>query len=78
MPSNSEAVLKRLANEALRVRRNVWRALHAASAGHVGGSTSAADLLAALYFHYLNRHFPDNLQFGADCRSSLPPMERIL
>jgi hypothetical protein len=27
---------------------------------------------------YLNRHFPDNLQFGADCRSSLPPMERIL
>ncbi|MDP6474099.1 MAG: transketolase [Alphaproteobacteria bacterium] len=54
MPSNSEAVLKRLANEALRVRRNVWRALHAASAGHVGGSTSAADLLAALYFHYLN------------------------
>ena len=53
MPSNSEAVLKRLNNEALHIRRNVWRAFHAAGSGHVGGSTSAADLLAALYFHYL-------------------------
>ena len=53
MPSNSEAVLKRLANEALIIRRNVWRAFHAAGSGHIGGSSSAADLLAALYFHYL-------------------------
>jgi len=53
MPSNSEAVFKRLANEALIIRRNVWRAFHAAGSGHIGGSSSAADLLAALYFHYL-------------------------
>ena len=53
MPSNSEAVLKRLANEALIIRRNVWRAFHAAGSGHIGGSSSAADLLAALYYHYL-------------------------
>ena len=53
MPSNSDAVLKRLANEALVIRRNVWRAFHAAGSGHIGGSSSAADLLAALYFHYL-------------------------
>ena len=53
MPSNSEAVLKRLANEALIIRRNVWRAFHAAGSGHIGGSSSAAALLAALYFHYL-------------------------
>jgi transketolase len=53
MSSNSEAVLKRLANEALIIRRNVWRAFHAAGSGHIGGSSSAADLLAALYFHYL-------------------------
>ena len=53
MPSNSEAVLKRLANEALIIRRNVWRAFHAAGSGHIGGASSAADLLAALYFHYL-------------------------
>ena len=54
MASNSEAVLKRLANEALIIRRNVWRAFHAAGSGHIGGSSSAADLLAALYFYYLN------------------------
>ena len=53
MPSDLEAVLKRLANEALIIRRNVWRAFHAAGSGHIGGSSSAADLLAALYFHYL-------------------------
>ena len=51
MASNSEAVLKRLANEALLIRRNVWRAFHAAGSGHIGGSSSAADLLAALYLH---------------------------
>jgi transketolase len=39
----------------------VWRALHAAGGGHVGGSVSAADLLAALYFHTLHvrPHEPD-------------------
>jgi transketolase len=55
------SLLKRLEAEALQIRRNVWRALHAAGSGHVGGSTSAADLLAALYFHTLDvrPHEPD-------------------
>ncbi len=53
MASNRDAVLDGLRNQALQIRRNVWRALHAATNGHVGGSTSAADLLAALYFHHL-------------------------
>lgn len=53
MESNREALLHSLRNEALKIRRNTWRALHAAGSGHVGGSTSAADLLAALYFHHL-------------------------
>jgi transketolase len=53
MTSNRETTLRDLRNEALRVRRNLWRALHAAGSGHVGGSSSAADLLAALYFHHL-------------------------
>ena len=52
MSSNSEAILTQLRSEALRLRRNIWRAFHAAGSGHVGGSSSAADLLAALYFHY--------------------------
>ena len=33
------------------VRRDVWRALKAGGSGHAGGSSSAADILAALYFH---------------------------
>jgi len=53
MASNRDALLDGLRNQALCIRRNVWRALHAATNGHVGGSTSAADLLAALYFHHL-------------------------
>jgi transketolase len=55
------SLLKRLEAEALQIRRNVWRALHAAGSGHVGGSVSAADLLAALYFHTLRvrPHEPD-------------------
>ncbi len=61
MSSNIEAKLQDLRDEALRIRRNAWRALHAAGSGHVGGSTSAADLLAGLYFHYLRirPHEPD-------------------
>jgi len=53
MSSNSEAVLRPLRAEALNVRRNIWRAFRTAGSGHVGGSSSAADLLAALYFHFL-------------------------
>ena len=53
MSSNSEAVLSSLRAEALNVRRNIWRAFRTAGSGHVGGSSSAADLLAALYFHFL-------------------------
>ena len=51
--SNREALLRALRMQALTIRRNTWRALHAAGSGHMGGSLSAADLLAALYFHYL-------------------------
>src|SRR5919197_3403587 len=53
MTATRASLLKRLEAEALQIRRNVWRALHAAGGGHVGGSASAADLLAALYFHTL-------------------------
>ena len=61
MTATRAILLKRLEAEALQIRRNVWRALHAAGSGHVGGSASAADLLAALYFHTLRvrPHEPD-------------------
>lgn len=54
MPTNREATLDELRAHALQIRRNVWRALHAAGSGHMGGSLSAADILAALYFHHLS------------------------
>jgi transketolase len=53
MDKNKGAVLKRLESEARRIRRNVWRALRAGGGGHAGGSLSAADILAVLYFHRL-------------------------
>jgi transketolase len=46
-----EILLKRLEGEARKVRRNIWRALRAGGSGHAGGSLSATDILAALYFH---------------------------
>ncbi len=51
--SNREAKLQGLREEALMIRRGLWRSFHAAGSGHIGGSASAADLLAALYFHHL-------------------------
>jgi transketolase len=44
-------LIKRLEDEARQIRRNVWRALRAGGSGHAGGSCSAADILAALYFN---------------------------
>lgn len=53
MTSNYAAKIDALRADALKIRRNVWRALHVAGSGHMGGSCSAADLLAALYFDHL-------------------------
>jgi transketolase len=54
MKESREALLARLEDAARQVRRNVWRALMAGGSGHAGGSSSAADILAALYFHRLH------------------------
>lgn len=51
MEKSKPALLERLEMEARQIRRNVWRALRAGGSGHMGGSCSAADVLAALYFH---------------------------
>jgi transketolase len=53
MHETREDLLAWLEAQARQVRRNVWRALRAGGSGHAGGSTSAADILAALYFHRL-------------------------
>ena len=53
MHNTREDLLKRLEAQARQIRRNVWRALRAGGSGHAGGSLSAAEILAALYFHRL-------------------------
>jgi transketolase len=53
MAAVNDSLLQRLEAAARQIRRDLWRALHAAGGGHVGGSASAADILAALYFHTL-------------------------
>ena len=51
MEESKADLIRRLENEARQIRRNIWRALRAGGSGHAGGSSSAADILAALYFH---------------------------
>jgi transketolase len=53
MSNTRDALIARLTAEALQVRRNIWRAVRAGGGGHIGGSSSAADILTALYFHRL-------------------------
>ena len=47
------AELERLREVARRIRVEVVRSVYVAKAGHLGGPLSAADMLAALYFHVL-------------------------
>ena len=53
MTETREALIRRLEVRARQLRRDLWRALRAGGSGHAGGSSSAADLLTALYFHRL-------------------------
>ena len=46
-------LIARLENQALIVRRDILTMIHAAQSGHPGGSLSAADLVTALYFHFM-------------------------
>jgi transketolase len=53
-PAAEPAVdLDRLREIARRIRVEVVRSVYVAKAGHLGGPLSAADMLAALYFHVL-------------------------
>ena len=53
MSETRDALVTRLKTEALKVRRNIWRAVRAGGGGHIGGSSSAADILTALYSYRL-------------------------
>ncbi len=47
------ALVARLQSKALIIRRHILTMTHTAQSGHPGGSLSAADIVSALYFHFL-------------------------
>ena len=67
MPSQTENLKKvndkidwsLFADVALNIRRDIIKMLGIAGSGHPGGSLSATDILALLYFHFL-KHDPKN------------------
>jgi transketolase len=54
MHYHSEALIRELAARAQTFRINVLEMVYRNQTGHIGGAFSAADMLAALYFHHLN------------------------
>jgi len=59
MHYHSEALIKDLSLKAQTFRIEVLRMVNRAQTGHIGGAFSAAEIMAALYFHHL-RIDPDN------------------
>lgn len=55
----TEKDVERLEEQAVQLRRDIVEMIHAAKAGHPGGSLSAVDMITALYFH-LMRIDPQN------------------
>ena len=51
---HSEALLSELAERARELRLDSLEMIHRRGAGHPGGSLSAAEIMAALFFHKLN------------------------
>ena len=51
---NREAKIQFLEEKAIELRKTLLTMIHEAKSGHPGGSLSAADLVAALYFDELN------------------------
>lgn len=49
----TEKDVERLEEQAVQPRRDIVEMIHAAKAGHPGGSLSAVDMITALYFHVM-------------------------
>ena len=61
--SYSKELITELEKKAAALRRNVIVSIGVGVAGHIGGSNSAADIVAALYF-YKMKHDPKNPKWG--------------
>lgn len=53
-PVFDKALVRMLEQRARELRVNILRMIHAAQSGHPGGALSAADIVTALYFHFMN------------------------
>lgn len=49
----TEKDVERLEEQSVQLRRDIVEMIHAAKAGHPGGSLSAVDMITALYFHVM-------------------------
>ena len=57
-----------LEGKALQLRRHILEMVGVGKAGHLGGSSSCAEIVAALYFHWMkidpeNQHDPERDRF---------------
>lgn len=57
-----DKLIKELEDKAQKLRRDVVISIGVGVAGHIGGSNSSADIVAALYFHKM-RHDPKHLEW---------------
>ncbi len=64
IPEPRETTRLRLAVHAARIRRDVVEMVTAANSGHIGGSLSATDIVATLFFHHM-RHDPGDARWDA-------------
>ncbi len=55
----SETMIKDLKRKAIQVRANILEMIPPGKVGHLGGSTSSADILSALYFHTMRLNTND-------------------
>jgi transketolase len=53
MHSHSDEIVREVSAKAQALRIQVLRMVYGAQTGHIGGAFSAAEILAALYFHHL-------------------------
>ena len=63
-----EETIAELERQALAIRRDIIRMIHASQSGHPGGSLSSTDIVTALYFHFMrvdpqNPDWPDRDRF---------------
>ena len=63
--------VERLEEQAVQIRQDIISMIHAAKAGHPGGSLSAVEMVTALYFHVLNID-PQNPRWASSSPKATP------